>query len=138
MARRSSRILTKAELETQANESFSSSSDGEAILAEALGDPDEAKDKDVHYSSSELNTSDSSSDEPGCIPPSPQPEKVPKRKKPQKISHFAMEKTDDSIPNEEDITDSPKGRYVKVISKQKNSFLNNVNQQKSHHPYKKG
>ena len=74
MARCSSRILSKAELETQANESFSSSSDGEAILAEALGDPDEVKDKDVHYSSSELNASDSS-DEPECIPQSPQPEK---------------------------------------------------------------
>ena len=42
--------------------------------------------------------------------------------------------------DEEDIPDSPKGRYVKVISKQKNNTflnnLNNVNQQKSHKPDK--
>ena len=44
--------------------------------------------------------------------------------------------SDSSMTDEEDIPDSPKGRYVKVISKGKNSFLNNVNQQKSHKPGK--
>ena len=94
MARRSSRHgLSKKELEKQANESFSSTDDEEKLDKELFADVDgdNQVDKDVHYDSSELNaSSDSFSDEPEYIPPSPQTGRVPKRKK--------QNKNDDSTP----------------------------------------